>query len=401
MQSIVKMSRTLLRKRCLEEIIKRSIRLMPLVIDMPPVYYQTIDQKLNDINYYQNPKHLKDIGFDNNSNFKLNFISVRKLLKNKSIIKDLDDLDEENKLILNYKLIYDKWLLSEDGINSIIDLANHYSIFRDLFPPLPPLPPKSPIEDLPPKPIYFFEPLVPIHVQFCVNESQIDTNSDENNDKVSETKSEDIIISSPVFRGNLILSQNCMNAPNVVIDSSAINGIDNVDNYENREECGEESSGRIKLLNDEQNYYTLGLINLDSHFGEESNVCHWLITNIHNKNKVTNSETIIKYLPVYGIRGFGYHRFVFVLYQHNKPLSLEKINDFDLHKRKFDAFKFMTSQESVCKITPIGLSWFQSTWDYSSQKVFYQYLGIFYSFLSLAELEIILFLIFRHAFTCL
>lgn len=380
MQSLVKSSKILMRnKKCVSKIMVRSVRLLPLVIDMSPNYYKTIDIKLNELNYYENAKHLTNIGFKDDSDLKQKFDSIQKLIKNKCEAKEESediDSDEEVKHELNYSQIYDKWLLSEEGIKCVIDLANHYSIFSHLFPPLPPIPPKSPIEDIPPKPIYYFSPLVPINVEFCVNESEIVAN-DESVENMSQNKSNDIIVSR-VFRGNLLYSKNCRNAPNVVIDCSAINEINTFDNNNKVEENAEESSGRIKLLNDDQNYYTLALINLDSHFGNESNVCHWLQTNIHNKNSVTNSETVIKYLPIYGIKGLGYHRFVFVLYQHNRPLNMEQINDFVLENRKFDAFKFMTSHGSDLKLTPIGISWFQTVWDYSSQKVLHDFLGIYF-----------------------
>ena len=369
MQSLIG-SNLLRHNKCLIKHLRRWVRYQPLVIDKPPDYYQTIEQKLNQINYFENAKHLVDIGFTTDSDIRNKWTEVRKSVenKNKSQDKHLEDQEEDNQRVLNYKLIYDNWLLSEEGIKSTIDLANHYSIFRDLFPPKPQIQSISSAEDLPPKPIYFFSPLVPLKAKFCVNESDIEDNKD------SEKQSNDLIF-SPVFRGNILYPEKCINCPNVTIDSSAINGINNLENSEPNEDLAEEVSGRISLINDDSNYYTLCLINLDSHFGEESNVCHWMTTNIHNEKKVTHFETVVKYLPVYGVRGLGYHRFVFLLYKHKNPLNLEKVNDFDLKKRKFNAFEFMSANESDC-VTPVGLSWFQTTWDYSSQKIFFDYLGI-------------------------
>ncbi|CAG2118891.1 unnamed protein product, partial [Medioppia subpectinata] len=208
----------------------------------------------------------------------------------------------------------------------------------------------------------------PLNAEFSVLESDIVDN------KSGEEVSDNDLIVSPVFRGNVLFPHKCINCPNVTIDSSAINGINSTDDCDRSDDSAEELSGRIRLVNDDNNYYTLCLISLDSQLGEESNVCHWMATNIHNKNKVTNYETIIKYLPVYGIRGLGYQRFVFLLYKHKNALNLQNVDDFDLKKRGFNAYDFMSSHGSDNTVTPVGLSWFQTTWDYSSQKICYDYL---------------------------
>ena len=353
------------------------MRFRALVIDKPPDFYPTIEQKLNQINYHENATNLIDIGFRKDSDVRRVWSKVKWTVDNEIRAKVQEVDEEENQPELDYKTVHDKWLLSEEGIQSTIDLANHYAIFRDLFPPKPHITSASAIESIPPQPIYFFSPLVPIKAEFCANESEVkksDITIDKLVDGDKEDPSDDIIV-SPVFRGHILFPRYCANSPNVTIDSSAINGVSSFKKDEINEDMSDQLSGHIRLLNDESNYYTLCLVNLDSHFGEESNACHWMITNIHNKNNVTNYETAIEYLPVYGVKGLGYHRFVFVLYKHKSPLKLEQINDFDLQKRRFNAYSFMSSHASDNSLTPVGLSWFQTTWDYSSQKVFYDYLG--------------------------
>lgn len=356
------------------------MRFRALVVDKPPDYYPTIEDKLKQINYHENPINSVDIGFSKESDVRQVWTAVKKSVDNEMKVKN-EDLDEDERgPELDYKKVYDKWLLSDEGIQSTIELANHYAIFRDLFPPEPQITSASAIESIPPKPIYFFAPLVPMKVEFFAKESEvsklditIDTLIDNKEDK--DQSSDDIIV-SPVFRGNVLFPRYCMNTPNITIDSSAINGINYLKKNESNDDFDGEANGRIRLLNDDSNYYTLCLINLDSHFGDESNLCHWMATNIHNKNGSTDFETAIKYLPIYGIKGLGYHRFAFVLYKHKSPIKSEQINDFDLQKRKFNAFSFMSSHGSDNTLTPVGLSWFQTTWDYSSQKVIFDYLGI-------------------------
>ncbi|CAG2176750.1 unnamed protein product [Oppiella nova] len=347
---------------------KRWIRYEPLVIDKPPDYYQTIEQKLNAINYHENCNHLVDIGLTEDSPLRQRWLQVSQDIKAKSqrVKEDSEDSEEVDKS-LDYKQIYRKWLLSEEGIRSTVDLANHYAIFRDLFPVSPPLQSVSAIEVMPQTPVYYFTPLVSLNAEFCVLESEVEEKDaiDKNSEEMAENQSNDIIV-----------SPKCFNCPNVTIDSSAINGINSSDNCDTSEVSDEELSGRIRLLNDGNHYYTLCLISLDSHLGHESNVCHWMATNIHNKNKVTTHETVVQYLPVYGIRGLGYQRFVFMLYKHKNPLNLQKVDDFHLKNRSFNAYEFMSAHGTDNSLTPVGLSWFQTTWDYSSRKIYYDFLNM-------------------------
>jgi hypothetical protein len=78
------------------------------------------------------------------------------------------------------------------------------------------------------------------------------------------------------------------------------------------------------------------------------------------------------FLPVYGIRGFGYHRYAFVVYHHEQKLKLDKIDTNELQRRQIDA----KSLGSGSPLTPVGLSWFQTSWDSSAQKVLHNQLNM-------------------------
>ena len=93
-------------------------------------------------------------------------------------------------------------------------------------------------------------------------------------------------------------------------------------------------------------------------------------------------------MPVFGIRGLGYHRYVFLLLQHDKPLSnLKEIRDYSFSERQIDPLNLIQEK----KATPVGLSWFQTTFDDYSQHVMHHELNIrspFYEYIEEPEPKI-------------
>lgn len=349
-----------------------DIDLPELIADKPPTYYANIKEKLNRINYYDNPVNLVDIGFDKNSQCFENFVKVFNEqfgAKRKHLNYDDDvSLDEASKDIQfsdsDYFDFSSKYFFTEEYVNSTVSLAHHYAIFRDLFFKVPAdlqtclelisLNAKNEVNfrDLSNMQHFYFNPLVSINAEFSYQDG------------------EDILCQRS-HRGNLIYPEYGLNSPSIYINASAINGEFNTNVDSNDSSVGLYPSK-------DSGYYTLALVNLDSHFND-CGVCHWLLTNIHNENDQTKFETAIKYLPVYGIRGLGFHRYAFVLFRHKAKLTnLTKIDDFDLGKRKFNALKFMDSFDNM---KPIGLTWFQTTWNDNCRDVFYNYLGMSYKFI--------------------
>ena len=333
------------------------------------------------------------------------------LIKSPEDILKLTNIEIKRKQ-LNYDSYTIKWLLSQEGKEDIINLAHHYQIFRDAFssPSQKPIEPENkpakvsvpkvlPAVDQtsmeeqvlkewfsgavplsPPKPrdIYYFTPHIPIYAEFSVPEDHVRKNGDE---PFSDSKkaADDELITTPVFRGNLIQPVMAAFKPNLVLDFRASIQEDedsiHLKSYFDEIDVNE----NVKLLIPENStlgdkYSTLVMMNLDTQFGDEKPVCHWMLANIKTskESKVTYDE-VMSYLPVYGIRGLGYHRYVFMLFHHPNRIDLPKIESNDLKERMFDPKEFVDTNGA----TPIGLSWFQTIWDSFSQKVIHNVLGKF------------------------
>lgn len=315
---------------------------------------------------------------------------------------------------LNYDTYSIKWYLSQEGKGDIIEMAHHYQIFRDLFsspsvtksdvPKLPKakipnfIPPADealkdkvlkewfsgsvPLKDPKPKDIFYFRPHVPIYAEFSVPESFVRKHEDHNeNSCVGQSSSDDDLITTPVFRGNLIKPVYACSKPSVVLDvRGSLN--DETSSHENQLKSYFEEvdlgigvkmiTGHNKQFSAGNNYYTVVLLNLDTQFGDEKPVCHWMLANIRHESEKTSYDEMMSYLPVYGLRGLGYHRYVFLVYHHKQQVSsLKRVEANDLKERMFDPLDFMKSNDTV----PVGLSWFQSQWDLYSQKVLHHVLG--------------------------
>ncbi|KAJ6225660.1 hypothetical protein RDWZM_004205 [Blomia tropicalis] len=328
-----------------------EVQLPDLIINKPPNYYPTLQQKLDRINYFE--KFTTGVNIEN----------------------EIDDIELDNETVaasLNddqYRKLAQLCTITNEYIQSTVELAHHYAIFRDLFF-REPFKPETNSEliaanarnekiDFTRQATYYFMPIVPIDAEFYLEQ--------EDNDDIS---------CLTAYRGNLIPSEYGSKPPKVSINTSLING-------QSESPFTSSSDNASILLNSgkevDKNFYTLVLVNLDSHF-EDSGVCHWMLSNITNNGGKTEYQTIFDYLPIYGINGLGYHRYSFVLFRHNKPLnSLNQVSDFDLSKRKFNCLQFLDSHlsnDTELELKPVGLSWFQTTWDHSSNKIFYDYLNM-------------------------
>lgn len=84
---------------------------------------------------------------------------------------------------------------------------------------------------------------------------------------------------------------------------------------------------------------------------------------------------LMDYIQPFPMRGTGWHRCAYLLFEHEKPVDFKSIqkdgNNFT--KRDFKCSDFMLAHQE--HITPVGLSFFQSTWDLSVKNVFHNYLG--------------------------
>lgn len=285
------------------------------------------------------------------------------------------------KLSYSYDALNYAYLRSKSGISAITDLANHYAIYEHLFSnnleriadkTLPhkkvdywPQMERDWTEDElvkfspgsrkvdPPNllDVKYFHPVVPMTIEFAVD---------------TDSKSEELTV-SPVYRGNHIKPFYTKVKPDVVIDTSLLNG-----KTLSFEDFQKVLPNGINLLGDSNNFYTLALLNLDSQFGKSDPVCHWMVSNIHNQSDgSTVHKEVISFIPPYAFNGFGYHRYVFMLLQSKEPKELPEINDVELKKRVINLNSLLDKG-----LTPVGLSWFQSSWDESCRDIFYNILNM-------------------------
>jgi len=153
---------------------------------------------------------------------------------------------------------------------------------------------------------------------------------------------------TPVYRGNCILPAECKSAPYIEYEA------------------------------DESSLWTLVMTNPDSHLTQsDSEYVHWLVGNIPGCN-VAGGELLVDYLQPFPVRGTGFHRHVFLLFQQNKRLDLSKwkrqqpCNSLDV--RTFKTSQFFEEYRS--DLTPKGLAFFQSEWDESVRHVFHNVLDM-------------------------
>jgi len=314
-----------------------------------------------------------------------------KIVSSDSLIQSIPTEIEVKKL--DYENLHLGWIKSLEGKEQIQNLAHHYHIYRDLFssPPcltdpkdkdLPkvkvPLFTELPdhimtatlfnrwfpgsvrLKDPPPQDVYHFLPHVSIHVEFAVEEELIAKYED----RKPEGDPNDLVI-SPVFRGNLLYPLYASSRPFVTIDAR-INGASFP-----AEQAISSPTG-VSLLTEPpapKSFYSVLLMCLDSPLGDDYPVCHWAISNVSKNNP---GQEVMPYLHVYGIEGFGYHRYAFLVLQHEKELSIKPIEEFLLKERQLNLRQLITDNGA----TPLGLSWFQTTYDDYSKYVMHHVLNM-------------------------
>lgn len=376
----------------------RGVRNWHVLRPFPPnyykdhqVFYPSLNVILKEREKIKDSKHFTNVGLEIP---KVEANSRSSIRKERAKKKEASKLDEETLLQLidqdetrtefDLNIASDFWPKTAQGLEDIVRLANHYSIFEHLFS----TPPKSQDKTLtfkhpdfqpqfereltwelekyhpgtvrvghpPSKEIKFFYPIVPMRIEFTYCDNPQD---------------EDLSILT-VYRGNHILPKFTKDKPDVLIDLTYLNG-------KRTQVPPDIPLNGIQLFGEENdNLYTLALVNLDSQFGDSDPVCHWMVSNIRKEKENTVYDEIISFLPPYAFRGFGYHRYVFLLLKQSKKRSVDKIEDFVLSKRIINFSKLIADEKS----DPVGLMWFQSTWDETCRKTFHDILSeSFLSFL--------------------
>lgn len=371
------------------------------------VFLPSLKQMLQEIEAERNPVNINDIGLST-EDYSASVSGKKKLPKmsreerraaSKINEKEVIKVETKEQLVslidvsvakkrLDYSALDLMWLKSEEGKQQIQELAHHYHLYRDLFsspsqtsleettlpkvvfPPFKPLPDHL-MHDLykewfpgsvrykKPKAreIYHFTSHVPMIIEFCVSPTVVREWDEEAVEEDPES-----LVSSPVFRGNIVTPLYASAKPSVVIDARSSQSSSSNNTLE---------PGSVKVLTDEgnKNHYSLGLFNLDSILGDDKPVCHWMVTDIG----LETEREVMSFMPVYGIQGLGYHRYVFLLLQHQESLkNVKEVNEFSFQERQLDPLSLIQENNGI----PVGLSWFQSCFDKYSQHVMHHSLNI-------------------------
>lgn len=352
-----------------------------------PLTQQTLDEFLHDINYFEEPRKFVNIGLHLNDKGE----QVKDL---KSKDRDGLNLNPEQDLGTLKPSSVDEVLelLSKDVVipaldhddirvdnKDLTDLAINAGVFRDLFNTYVPdrehikftkqqadnldkLVPYYWITDQPyarmnrhqqePETLKYFEPVVNVSARFVRN-----------------TSSQEEMYAHTSYHGNIVPAQDCSMKPSITLDGKNLSGSSEIP----EKQFNNWVPGQVNAVNfgQLQKFYTIALVNLD-YLHENASHLHWMITDIEPlSNETLSYNEVCDYLPVHGIQGFGYSRYVFLVFQHDTQLSASeaKIEDFSISSRKFDPSAFLAKHQSH-NLLPVGLSWFQTTWDESSTRVF-------------------------------
>lgn len=100
-----------------------------------------------------------------------------------------------------------------------------------------------------------------------------------------------------------------------------------------------------------------------------------------NKEKTSNGTEVFNYLPPFPMKGTGWHRCAYVLYEHTEPIDYntdyfkknENENSFNLNSRSFKTMDFYLKFQA--KITPVSLLFFQCQYDPSVKHTFHHILS--------------------------
>lgn len=91
----------------------------------------------------------------------------------------------------------------------------------------------------------------------------------------------------------------------------------------------------------------------------------------------TSGEDSLSYMQPFPMRNTGWHRCVYVLFEHKTPIDFKLKSDSDstsaLGERSFKAADFFSTYKN--DLSPVGLSFFQTEWDLSVKEFFHDKLS--------------------------
>jgi large subunit ribosomal protein L38 len=102
-------------------------------------------------------------------------------------------------------------------------------------------------------------------------------------------------------------------------------------------------------------------------------------------NDFNSGQNKIEYMQPFPMRNTGWHRCVYILFEHSKPIDFNILQEnknnssSSLKERSFKAADFHLNYKN--DITPVGLSFFQTEYDLSVKNFFHNVLSICVSIL--------------------
>ncbi|MEQ2274743.1 hypothetical protein XENORESO_009391 [Xenotaenia resolanae] len=167
--------------------------------------------------------------------------------------------------------------------------------------------------------------------------------------------------------------------PQVTLCISYSQGADGRVNYGNQLTPTEAASApRISFDAEEGSLWTLLLTSPDEHLlDNEAEYLHWLVGNIPG-TAVHAGEELCHYLPPFPAKGTGFHRYIYILFKQEKPISFQEDSRpspcHSLVDRTFKTFDFYRKHQD--HMTPAGLAFFQCQWDESVSNTFHNTLNM-------------------------
>lgn len=396
------------------------------------VFYPSLEDVLKKQEAFENPIRLIDIGQPSpkvSSNLSSEKLISRSERRKKTLQRNLKaSASEEQQLLqgllqtnatkvpFDYDRYLHEWMRSDEGVNETQSLAHHYQIYRDLFPSIEQTHqpsnavPKVRWDDFYPRPeyigdevydrhfpgavqsaadvaplsIYHFRPMVPMQIEFTIPSTMLSSTEPEDeevsaatlnqlNEANAESPDANELFVSPVYRGNVIRPQYSQLRPSVVIDSSVFASTQK--SSTSAEQLLDTVDGQIKVIGNDEAYYTICMLSLDGVNGDDVLTCHWMQANAHARHGPGHEQ--YAYLPAFGVKGLGYHRYAFVLFRHTEPLSFDRPNVTEnlLSERRIDLLNFVR-QNAASNLIPVGLKWFQSTYDSVCKRIFHETLDM-------------------------
>ncbi|XP_070165402.1 large ribosomal subunit protein mL38 [Polyergus mexicanus] len=167
----------------------------------------------------------------------------------------------------------------------------------------------------------YFMPIIPLNISYELE-----------NDKLAR-----------VYNGNVIKPSEASNAPNIEYDAE------------------DGSLWTLIMTTPDGN-----LMNADDEY------CHWFIGNIPG-NRVKEGEELVDYLRPIAPYGIGYCRYIFVLYKQDCHIDFSEYKRtkpcLNLEERNWKTLEFYRKYQD--QMTPAGLVFFQSDWDFSLKEFYY------------------------------